>query len=77
MVDELDVNGHLMDLIHWEFEEQQYLDLKPLKGLRTRWHAPPRRQRGASSPAQRKRSLTLSRDGARSATWSMSIRYRS
>ena len=26
-VDELDVSDHLMDLIHWEFEEQQYLDL--------------------------------------------------
>ena len=33
VVDELDVSDHLMDLIHWEFEEQQYLDLKPLKGL--------------------------------------------
>ncbi|MGZ4366644.1 MAG: hypothetical protein ACXVR9_11465 [Gaiellaceae bacterium] len=32
-MDELDVSDHLMDLIHWEFEEQQYLDLKPLKGL--------------------------------------------
>jgi hypothetical protein len=27
MVDELDVSDHLMDLIHWEFEEQQHLDL--------------------------------------------------
>ena len=27
VVDELDVSDHLMDLIHWEFEEQQYLDL--------------------------------------------------
>jgi beta-1,2-mannosidase len=25
--------GRSVDLIHWEFEEQQYLDLKPLKGL--------------------------------------------
>jgi hypothetical protein len=49
VVDELDVSDHLMDLIHWEFEEQQYLDLKPLN----------------------------SRDGARNATWWMSIRYRS
>jgi beta-1,2-mannosidase len=25
--------GRSVDLIHWEFEEQQYLDLEPLKGL--------------------------------------------
>ena len=25
--------GRSADLIHWEFEEQQYLDLEPLKGL--------------------------------------------